>query len=1801
MLKENGNFVESAVAISGSLPDRRFNALNLPRFEQKIPGDHLPKVAPGRFIVKFADSLAEPADLIHEEQRSFAAATPAKGDDLDRLHKKHGIRSVKPLFSQLLGLPQGGSAKKESSAERKRRFADQLSRIKAKYQRRTARASKDSVIPDLSSVYVFETPNSADIPSICSEYAANPNVVYAVPVRIASVQTTPNDPYLLSSGSWGNPFDDLWGLKKINAQTAWNSSSGQGVIVAVVDTGLDYNHPDIIDNVWANTAETNGTPGMDDDNNGFDDDVRGWNFVDNNNDPRDGFGHGTHVAGTIAAVGNNGIGVAGVAYQSRIMPVKGLDDNGNGFLDKLASAIVYAATNGADVISNSWGGGGEADPLVEEAVRTANSLGSVVVFAAGNNSSPADYFYPASIQDVVTVGSTGVDDSLSWFSNWGHMIDVVAPGGGGPEIPSIPNSTYNILSLRASGTGNPDYVVGDAYVRLAGTSMATPHVSGVVALLLAANPSLTRDQVISIIRHSADDLVGPPDLDTLGFDLLFGWGRLNAARALSMASAPPPDPPVMRIPASRLDFDLPHSQCGEERFEKLDIYNIGQDALNWTSTVPSWLSVVPPGGTAHAVPSVTVNTATNQQGLASFTCPEALDGRKDIPVTATVYPEVRVEQCSLVISQAGGDQQWAPKWNANVPGVPDGQGGAFYVFQDVQNVTVQRLDSWGNPLWGNGKRLTAMTVFVSLAFRPAIVSDGAGGAIIVWVEGENNMAAQHHIRGQRVSPDGTFLWGSEGIWINQTAGGQLDPRIIADGSGGAIVAWEDYRSGISNVYTQRVSATGQLMWQGDGVPVATADYGRERPSLAADGAGGAIIAWVMETTNVRAQHIDAAGIPLWGEGLPLNPATALGPSVVPDGAGGAIIAWYDFRNFPFQAGINFFDRAEIYAVRLNGAGQNLWTAGGIPLLSGLTANPGKRDPNWGPNEVNMVADGAGGAVVVWHDSRNADWLDPYWDIYAQRVNGNGQKLWTASGVPVSDARWSQISPGVVADGSGGAFFTYVDGRSGDWDVFMQHLNAAGNRQWGPGGLWIQRAGGDQLYPYLVPLGGNRLALSWDDWRNYIDGVMTGTGVDFFGKIIQLCSDGDGNGYYDEGGSCGLTGPDVQLSVILAGTGQGTVASAPSGIQCGADCTSQFPHGTSVTLSATSAPYSAFTGWEGACTGTGICTVRMDEDKQVTASFEKRSLALNYRKLWTGVGTVTFTPGTSCTGDCSQYYDSGTEVTLAAAPDNSSLFKGWGGACSGTGSCTVTMNSEQEVTASFLPKRMVAAGRAHTLAVVGDDVWGWGDNNFGQVGDGTTTRRNRPVKLPGLSGTAAIAAGTIHSLALNVGGTVLAWGYNSTGQLGDGSTAQRNSPVELPDLQVIAISGGGTRSMAIGSDGTVRAWGSGPLGNGTTVQRTSPVPLPGFPGASAIVSGTYHRVALKSDGTVWSWGGSSWGQIGDGTKTDRLSPTKVPELSGIIAVAAGETHTAALKGDGTVWTWGDNSYGQLGDGGTTQHSSPVQVTGLSDVVAIAAGSGHTLALKKDGTVWGWGYNFWGQVGNGTTENRSTPGQVSGLTGVVGIAAGASHNVVIKGDGTVWAWGQNYAGQLGDGSTTDRLAPVLIPDFAPLLPDTIISSQPANPTYSSAAKFTFSSPDSTASFECLLDSGGWTACSSGITYNGLAAGSHTFSVRAKNPAGNVDPTPATYSWNVTWPTSCNAKINLAGCYVTISETYNACNSGDIIQFKWGDFGETLDVNRSIEVTIQGGYDDNLVWRTTSASSIGGITITSGTAIVDSVTIK
>jgi alpha-tubulin suppressor-like RCC1 family protein len=332
---------------------------------------------------------------------------------------------------------------------------------------------------------------------------------------------------------------------------------------------------------------------------------------------------------------------------------------------------------------------------------------------------------------------------------------------------------------------------------------------------------------------------------------------------------------------------------------------------------------------------------------------------------------------------------------------------------------------------------------------------------------------------------------------------------------------------------------------------------------------------------------------------------------------------------------------------------------------------------------------------------------------------------------------------------------------------------------------------------------------------------------------------------------------------------------------------------------------------------------------------------------------------------------------------------------------------------------VDGGLDYGLALLGSGTaLGWGENEFGQLGNGTTKNSDVAVAVSGLSGATAVSAGSTHSLALLGNGSVMAWGANSHGQLGNGSTESSDVPVAVSGLSgVTAISAGGGFSLALLSNGTVDAWGNnanGQLGNGTTESSDVPVAVSGLSGVTAISAGEGHALALLSNGTVMAWGIGFNGQLGNGGTEDSDVPVKVSGLSGVSAVAAGGFHSLALLGNGTVKAWGDNASGQLGDGtssgpeqcGTIPFScsrTPVAVSGLSGVTAIAGGGDHSLALLGRGLVLSWGSNSLGQLGVGTSTGPEPCGTKSCSTKPVpvmqsfalirGISAGADYSLAV----------------------------------------------------------------------------------------------------------------------------------------------------------------------------------------------------------------
>jgi subtilisin family serine protease len=349
------------------------------------------------------------------------------------------------------------------------------------------------------------------IEDLIAELEKDPNVKWAQPNYIYTVNVKYIDEQI-KHWNIGDGND-----AGINADLVHSETTGNGVVVAVIDTGVDWDHPDLVNNHWTNTSESSCSNGVDDDGNGFIDDCHGFDFVGEDiyfpnpdNDPTDQYGHGTHVAGTIAAEDNN-IGVLGVAPNAKLMALKVLDDEGRGTSASVIAGIDYARINKADIINLSLGGPGN-DPLMKDAVDNATDDGILVVAAAGNsgNSNP---YYPASYPNAFSVGAIDKAGNRASFSNTGPNLDIMAPG-----VDII--STY------------PVDLDGFEYAINSGTSMATPHIAGLAALYLEKNPSATPSEIRNAITGSATDL------GASGRDDLYGYGAANAATLF--ATTPPP-------------------------------------------------------------------------------------------------------------------------------------------------------------------------------------------------------------------------------------------------------------------------------------------------------------------------------------------------------------------------------------------------------------------------------------------------------------------------------------------------------------------------------------------------------------------------------------------------------------------------------------------------------------------------------------------------------------------------------------------------------------------------------------------------------------------------------------------------------------------------------------------------------------------------------------------------------------------------------------------------------------------------------------------------------------------------------------------------------------------------------------------------------------------------------------------------------------------------------------------------------------------------------------------------------------
>ncbi len=350
--------------------------------------------------------------------------------------------------------------------------------------------------PDpLANYVVINIPTNTDEQNAINLLIKDPTVESIEPDLVSQTVATPNDPQ----------YAQQWAPSVIQLPQAWDQTTGSNNIkVAVIDTGVDLNHPDLQANL-----------------------LPGTNFVTPGASEQDDYGHGTAVSGVIGAVGNNNVGIAGVNWQVKILPIKASDNQGISSESGDAGAIVYAADHGAKVINMSFGedtsaAGGIAPQTEQDAIAYAASKGVVLIAAAGNSHKDAQTFYPAAFPQVIAVSATNQSDQLASFSNFGQVISVAAPGA----------QIFMTMWPGNNGSMSPA-CASQSYCSLNGTSFASPMVAGLAALILAKNPNLTADQVRNILQSTADDLGTP------GKDPSFGYGRINAAKAIAAAAATP--------------------------------------------------------------------------------------------------------------------------------------------------------------------------------------------------------------------------------------------------------------------------------------------------------------------------------------------------------------------------------------------------------------------------------------------------------------------------------------------------------------------------------------------------------------------------------------------------------------------------------------------------------------------------------------------------------------------------------------------------------------------------------------------------------------------------------------------------------------------------------------------------------------------------------------------------------------------------------------------------------------------------------------------------------------------------------------------------------------------------------------------------------------------------------------------------------------------------------------------------------------------------------------------------------------
>jgi hypothetical protein len=396
----------------------------------------------------------------------------------------------------------------------------------------------------------------------------------------------------------------------------------------------------------------------------------------------------------------------------------------------------------------------------------------------------------------------------------------------------------------------------------------------------------------------------------------------------------------------------------------------------------------------------------------------------------------------------------------------------------------------------------AVCTAVDAQTAPAITTDGGTGTIIAW---QDNRSGSSDIYAQRTNSNTGVFWTADGVPICTAAGTQELTQIVDDGNGGAIIVWQDYRNGNYDIYAQRVNSSGAVQWTADGVPICTAPFEQINLALISDGLGGAIMTWednranVVGCPDIYAQRVNSSGAPLWvANGVSVcNEASAqFGPRLVSDTTGGAFITWSDQRAGDF----------DIYTQRFASGGAEQWTTNGVATCTMATD---QLSPD-------ICSDGAGGVIIAWYDYRSST----DFDIYAQRQGPGGAVVWAVDGVVMNNnTGYDQINPAIVSDGIGGAIVVWQDYITGvTSDIYAQRIASAGAVVWTATGVIICTASGDQTNPQIVTDGNSGAFITWEDYRDiassdiYAQRIAGNAEINWPATGFVICGAGNSQSY-----------------------------------------------------------------------------------------------------------------------------------------------------------------------------------------------------------------------------------------------------------------------------------------------------------------------------------------------------------------------------------------------------------------------------------------------------------------------------------------------------------------------------------------------------------------------------------------------------------------------------------------------------------------------------------------------------------------